>query len=419
MIGELVEPYDFDVFISHASEDKDEFVRPLAEALRERELRIWYDEWEVVVGDRLRQRIEDGLRRSRFGVVVLSPSFFAKNWPKEELDGLATMEVNDGRDRILPVWLNVDRDAVAAYSLSLAGRAASLGSRGLNRAIEDILRAVERTPAVAVARQPARRAALRSSVDSFLRPRNLVGDEGSNFARNDDSVGIMRFNEEARAEPVVVLSLVPTGLDEELDEDRLWRYREEAAKPASSPLSGQDARPRREGLVILHQTNRNIRTRYTWISGDGYIEWGRDLGAYEASMALSIVRLSPLLWSVRSLVELGQSIRDTFELRSQFVLVVSIAHAKGSCLSHLGEGWREPFDKQFGDYYRPTCNDDSVQLRIPLPPRMSQEDMHALLVDVDIRLNRIWGVNEARGHDRAPGQGLRPTYRDDPWEGRA
>jgi len=72
-----------DVFICHASEDKDAIARPLAEALRERGHVVWFDEFELEIGDSLRQEIDRGLARSRFGVVILSPSFFEKKWHSE------------------------------------------------------------------------------------------------------------------------------------------------------------------------------------------------------------------------------------------------------------------------------------------------------------------------------------------------
>src|ERR1051325_3140270 len=78
-------PADYDAFICHASEDKDDLVRPLAEGLMKLGHKIWYDEFQLRVGDSLRRSIDKGLARSRFGIVVLSPSFFAKNWPQYEL----------------------------------------------------------------------------------------------------------------------------------------------------------------------------------------------------------------------------------------------------------------------------------------------------------------------------------------------
>jgi hypothetical protein len=85
-------PVEFDVFISHASEDKETFVRPLAEALVARNLRPWYDEFTLRPGDSLRRSIDHGLLISQTGVVVLSPAFFRKRWPNYELDGLVQLE---------------------------------------------------------------------------------------------------------------------------------------------------------------------------------------------------------------------------------------------------------------------------------------------------------------------------------------
>ncbi|WP_136161879.1 DUF1883 domain-containing protein [Sphingomonas flavalba] len=113
----------FDVFISHASEDKDEVVRPLANALRETGLSVWYDEFELRIGDSLRRKIDRGLGSSRFGVVVLSLAFFGKGWPEYELDGLVTRAVS-GEQILLPIWHNVSKREVIGYSASLADRLA-------------------------------------------------------------------------------------------------------------------------------------------------------------------------------------------------------------------------------------------------------------------------------------------------------
>ena len=65
-----------DVFICHTSEDKDEFVRPLAAVLRAHHVDVWYDESTLTIGDSLRQAIDRGLAESQFGIVVLSLAFF-------------------------------------------------------------------------------------------------------------------------------------------------------------------------------------------------------------------------------------------------------------------------------------------------------------------------------------------------------
>ncbi len=113
----------FDVFISHASEDKDQIVRPLATALKEEGLQVWYDEFELRIGSSLRRTIDRGIARSRFGVVVLSESFFARGWPAYELDGLVTRAVS-GEQVLLPIWHGVTKQQVMDYSPSLADKLA-------------------------------------------------------------------------------------------------------------------------------------------------------------------------------------------------------------------------------------------------------------------------------------------------------
>ena len=114
---------EFDVFISHASEDKDEVVRPLAEALRQGGLDVWYDEFELRIGDSLRRKIDSGLARSRFGIVVLSQDFFRKGWPNYELDGLVTRAVS-GEQVLLPIWHHITKKQLIEYSPPLADKLA-------------------------------------------------------------------------------------------------------------------------------------------------------------------------------------------------------------------------------------------------------------------------------------------------------
>lgn len=142
----LVPPtdYEYDVFLSHASEDKLEFVAPLEEALRFRGLKVWYDQAVLMIGDRLAEKIADGLQRSRFGVVVLSPHFFAKNWPAIELNALAAAEASLGRKMLLPVWHNVSRDQVARHSILLSAVLGASSSKGVADVADQIVKAVRR-----------------------------------------------------------------------------------------------------------------------------------------------------------------------------------------------------------------------------------------------------------------------------------
>lgn len=112
-----------DVFISHASEDKDDFVRPLANALINEGLNVWYDEMTLRIGDSLRQKIDKGLANSRVRLVVLSPSFISKGWTNYELDGIVTRTVS-GEQVLLPIWHNITKQQVVDYSPSLAEKVA-------------------------------------------------------------------------------------------------------------------------------------------------------------------------------------------------------------------------------------------------------------------------------------------------------
>lgn len=123
LLDEKLTMIEYDVFISHASEDKEDLVRPLAEKLADLGYRIWYDEFSLSVGDSLTQSINDGLAKSRYGIVVFSKAFLSKNWPQFELNGLVAREMQ-GRRIILPIWHNVDYQDMLSYSPSLTDKLA-------------------------------------------------------------------------------------------------------------------------------------------------------------------------------------------------------------------------------------------------------------------------------------------------------
>ena len=129
------------LFISHASEDKDDFVRPLAEALRT-DFEVWYDEYSLVIGHNLLEEISKGLANCDFGVVVLSKHFFDKKWPQDELNGLFALEEKD-KKIILPVWKDVSKEDVLRYSPILAGRMAAMAKDGVDKVVYEIKRAVQ------------------------------------------------------------------------------------------------------------------------------------------------------------------------------------------------------------------------------------------------------------------------------------
>lgn len=122
-IGNNEQQKQYDFFISHASEDKEDIVRNLAEALRESGFQVWYDEFELKIGDSLRKKIDLGLINSKFGIVIISPSFVRKNWTEYELNGMVAREMN-GHKVILPIWHKITKDEVLKFSPTLADKMA-------------------------------------------------------------------------------------------------------------------------------------------------------------------------------------------------------------------------------------------------------------------------------------------------------
>lgn len=110
----------YDLFISHASDDTASFVRPLAAALESRGLSVWFDEFSLHPGDSIRQSLDRGLSLSSHGVVVVSHAFIGKGWTNWELNGLVQNCIALPSRRIIPVWLDVSFQSVAAWSPSLA-----------------------------------------------------------------------------------------------------------------------------------------------------------------------------------------------------------------------------------------------------------------------------------------------------------
>lgn len=116
---------EYDVFVSHAWEDKEDFVDEFVQALTALDIKVWYNKRQIKWGDSMRERIDDGLKKSRFGVAVLSPNYIAENkyWTKAELDGLFQLESVNGKT-LLPIWHNLTKQQVMDYSPIIANKKA-------------------------------------------------------------------------------------------------------------------------------------------------------------------------------------------------------------------------------------------------------------------------------------------------------
>jgi len=136
----------WDVFVSHATEDKP-IVRQIAVELKKQGYAVWYDEWTLKIGDSLFSTINKGLANSRYGIVILSKNFFSKDWPQKELGGLAALEIN-GKKVILPVWHEITRKEIEQYSPILADRLAANTKDGVDSVVRDIVDVLDPTPPI-------------------------------------------------------------------------------------------------------------------------------------------------------------------------------------------------------------------------------------------------------------------------------
>ena len=100
---ELVETGKWSVFLCHASEDKELIVEPVASHLEESGIRCWYDTAEILWGDSIVEKIEEGLVKSEYVVVVVSEHLAKKPWAKKELRTALTMEIGGDGGMVLPL----------------------------------------------------------------------------------------------------------------------------------------------------------------------------------------------------------------------------------------------------------------------------------------------------------------------------
>lgn len=130
-------------FISHDSRDKDLIARPIAIGLAGLMCPVWFDEFSLRVGDRLRESIERGLREARKCVLIITPHFIAnRGWTREEFNAIFTRELVERADVILPVWHEVTREQVFEFSPVLADRVAVNWTLGPQEAVRRLKRAI-------------------------------------------------------------------------------------------------------------------------------------------------------------------------------------------------------------------------------------------------------------------------------------
>ena len=134
----------FDVFVSYASEDRHQ-VQHLVRGLRHRNVKVWWDHGEITLGDTLSKRIDEGLKHSRYGVVIISKSSIGKGWPESELQSLLNRSIGSGEKVILPIRLALSHEEFStAYPLLRDVVTAEFGD-DIDALVNEILRAIKWT----------------------------------------------------------------------------------------------------------------------------------------------------------------------------------------------------------------------------------------------------------------------------------
>lgn len=112
--GESADNYAYDVFVSHANDNKQSFVDSLFDGLGRLRINIWYDSSEIDWGDNLKDKIMEGLEKCRFGIVVLSPEFIGRKWTEKELLELLNRQNERHEKVVLPLLYNLTVEQMVA-----------------------------------------------------------------------------------------------------------------------------------------------------------------------------------------------------------------------------------------------------------------------------------------------------------------
>lgn len=128
--------YLYDVFISHAYEDKNSFANELALALKQKGLRVWFSGFELKLGDSIAGSINEALLQARFGIVIISPIYLRKKWAMAELKALLS-QGDEGR--ILPLLHRISVKRLQLHLPVLSDLYSISSSKGLPTVVNKIL----------------------------------------------------------------------------------------------------------------------------------------------------------------------------------------------------------------------------------------------------------------------------------------
>ncbi|MCH9808607.1 MAG: TIR domain-containing protein [Alphaproteobacteria bacterium] len=95
---------DYEVFISHASEDKAAIARPVFEACNRLGIKAFLDEEHIGFGQSFTSKINTALGASRTVLAIITPNSVTKEWPLEEVNTALALEVS-GNKRVIALMV--------------------------------------------------------------------------------------------------------------------------------------------------------------------------------------------------------------------------------------------------------------------------------------------------------------------------
>ena len=98
---------EYDVFISHANADKEELIEELYNSLDRLGVTIFYDKETLEWGDKFKDKILEGTKKSEFSIIVISENFFDREWTEKELVEFLNRQNRNGQKLILPILHNI------------------------------------------------------------------------------------------------------------------------------------------------------------------------------------------------------------------------------------------------------------------------------------------------------------------------
>lgn len=133
----------YDIVVVHSDLDRG-FSLQLIDSLRSKNLMVWEHEFEIGIGDSVRERIDQGLLYAKYGLVILSKSLFDDVAARKQLNALLAREMT-GAKVVLPIWYDLEFADILNISPLLADKfALSARQMSLDRMADSIYDAVKR-----------------------------------------------------------------------------------------------------------------------------------------------------------------------------------------------------------------------------------------------------------------------------------